>query len=273
MKRMLFFLLAAMLTACGGDDNPPAAPAPTPPTVPAPPPPAPGATPAPTAAPAAWEGVFAGQTGDSEKITVLRLGDGSIFGIVVSPHLGAVGYVEATDLRSNGSAIEGDAVILRENYGRIAPGTISATQVGEVFSATVTAATAAISFNAVRMKGSDGYDYSRPASFDDVVGAWSWSTKWPSGRTVAVAVVGVSANGQMWGDLYGCPFTGNATPRTDGRNVFEVRITYGSASTCDYPGGAHAGVGIATTIDGQRSFMFSVRDANKLDAMTFAGVR
>jgi hypothetical protein len=110
------------------------------------------------------------------------------------------------------------------------------------------------------------YVYDKPAALADVAG--SWSGNFLDGTTGALTI---SATGAVSGTNNGCSYTGTATPRASGKNVFDVSITFGTGN-CVLPGQKATGIGINYLLSsGKREIIVGVLDSSKvLSALFFA---
>jgi hypothetical protein len=110
------------------------------------------------------------------------------------------------------------------------------------------------------------YDYSIPATLDEVSGTWSGSLL--DGETATVAI---SDSGTVSGtSSTGCRFSGNAVPRPSGRNVFNVVLTFG-ASPCLLPGQTVSGIGLVQQTTQGPELLVGLINSSKTLAATFFG--
>jgi hypothetical protein len=76
--------------------------------------------------------------------------------------------------------------------------------------------------------------------------------------------VTISTAGAISGTSAGCLFTGTATPRASGKNIFNVSITFGAAP-CALAGQTATGIAIDYAITGtnQTQLIVAVQDSTK----------
>ncbi|HRO61991.1 MAG TPA: hypothetical protein PK177_23015, partial [Burkholderiaceae bacterium] len=85
-----------------------------------------------------------------------------------------------------------------------------------------------------------GYDYAQPAAPGQVTGSWPgfYRNGFEYGTVRITSSGAISATTSA-----GCAYTGTVVPRASGRNVFDVRISFGSAP-CELPDGVATGIAI-----------------------------
>lgn len=87
-----------------------------------------------------------------------------------------------------------------------------------------------------------GYDYDQAATPSALAGTWS-GTVGPTGETASITI---DASGALNAVISsGCSFTGLAAPRTSGKNVYDVTVTFGP-NPCLLANATVAGIGIVT---------------------------
>jgi hypothetical protein len=103
------------------------------------------------------------------------------------------------------------------------------------------------------------FDYNKAASISDVQGNWTGTMSSGAAGTVAISNTGVIA-----GSSAGCLFGGSATPRSSGKNVFNVSITFGAAP-CALAGQTATGIAVDYAISGtsQKQLIVAVQDSSK----------
>lgn len=94
---------------------------------------------------------------------------------------------------------------------------------------------------------SSTYNYNEKPNIDHVTGDWTGSLL--NGGSVSV---NISANGDISGSNQGCNFSGKASTRSSGKNVFNMTITFG-ASPCAYPGQSVSGIAIEYALNSSTS--------------------
>lgn len=227
------------LAACSSG-GPGDAPAPAPGSPPPPPPPPPPAA-------LTLEGLYAGTAG-SDIFTQLVLENGALWSVYSRPTQTAqivYGVVQANGTPSNGSYADANA---RDYFwdGTTAlttPRTISASyNAAGAFNGTATAnANPANVANFTTTKvSSTTFNYDQAANVANLVGTWTGPT--PAGSAVGQGATTMTflASGSVTGTTSGCGFTGTATPRPGGKNVFDVALNF--AAPCQVFTGAVTGV-------------------------------
>lgn len=132
------------------------------------------------------------------------------------------------------------------NTGQVAAvSNVSGSLAGNTFSLTGSTGAGAATVNGSRSPADASYNYDTAAQLGDIQG--SWSGAFSTGDT---GVVTVQANGSFSSTTSaGCSFTGTATPRASGKNVFNVTLTFG-ASPCLLPNVSGSGVALAARAAG-----------------------
>lgn len=200
-------MLCAMLAACGGGSDDSAAP------------PAPAAT---------AEGFWAGRASTGTDVALAILENGDTWGYYASG-----GYLVgalAGSTSFSGNQLSGSGKDFNLLYRTVTPGSYTGT-----FSAK----------DSVSIKLSDGstftgsYDarYDQPASLAALAG--SYSGQGVTGTTAPQsASITITASGAVsMPAVSGCSASGTATPRTSGKNIFDITITF-SGSACALGSGA-----------------------------------
>jgi hypothetical protein len=132
------------------------------------------------------------------------------------------------------------------NTGQVANvGNVSGSLSANAFSLIGSTAAGTETVNATRSPADATYNYDTPAQLADVQG--SWTGAFSTGDT---GVVTVQANGSFSSTTSaGCSFTGTATPRASGKNVFNISLTFGPAP-CLLPNVSGSGVALASRAAG-----------------------
>ena len=256
-KTVKFVLTAsavATLVACGGGGG--------------------GGTTAAPAAPVAnavAEGVWSGTSSSGYTLNTLILENGSsyvMFGNMVGTTLSVVGFDQGTASIS-GNSISGS---LREYYGNGTSATGSMT--GTVTTGTsITGSTVYGSTNTtfnLAPIASSTYVYGTPATLSSVSGNWTGNML--SGTSAAISIN--NGTGAIAGSNSGCNFTGTATPRASGKNVFDVSVTFG-ASPCALPGQTATGIALTYSIAGTalKQLLVAIQDSTKANGTMFFAQR
>jgi len=85
----------------------------------------------------------------------------------------------------------------------------------------------------------------------------------------AAATVAINNAGAITGSSGGCSFTGTATPRASGKNVFDVSITFGAAP-CVLPSQTVTGIALDyITTGNQTQLLVSVVNSAKTAGTMF----
>lgn len=253
---------ALALAGCGGDgatggdglSAPPAAP-----------PSAPASGPT-----AKAEGAYAGRTSRGVELSMLILDDDTVWGLYERDGL-LVGFLQGGGISENRSITVADVRDFDFVDRVTRHGTASATffagvsiqgtmipAVGNQFSFDAT--TAAVT----------GYDYNRPAALAEILGRWRGFYEDGFDR----GPVDISPNGAVSAmTSLGCNYTGTVVPRASGRNVYDIRITFG-APPCQLAGGTATGIAIIVEpVAGARQLLVAAIDATRELGVTFVGTR
>lgn len=231
MKKFALLLsVATLLGACGGSDDSPAPP--PPPPIPAP------------------EGAFAGTTSTNFELQTVNLENGSVWGVygrTVSSVFYVYGLIQANGTYNNGSWASTDG---RDYYytGAVTAGAASATYTAAgAFNGTALTSGGSVNFATTELPPTS-YNYDRAALLADITGTWSGQTLDGAGTSATI-----SSTGAITGSSSGCAFTGTATPRASGKNVFNVSVTFANSTACALPGGTATGIAISYPISSTRS--------------------
>jgi hypothetical protein len=101
-----------------------------------------------------------------------------------------------------------------------------------------------VSFTAQKVRVSD-YNDDTPAQRSSTAGAWS-GTDLSADATRVV----ITRTGAVSGNLLGCHFTGQASPRLTGESVLDVTITFANSPLCNLPGASGSGIGVPRPVAG-----------------------
>lgn len=212
------------------------------------------------------EGVWTGTTSSGYAIDVLVLENNqfwSMFGNRSGGALSVIGFDQGTGSVS-GSTFKGN--LLEVLY-------TGATETGSITATTV--ANSSLNGSASYSNGytstfnlapptSSTYNYNTAANLATIQGNWSGSLLSGSAATVAI-----TSNGAITGTSSGCSFTGTATPRASGKNVFDASVTFG-ASPCALPNQTATGIALAyTTTANQTQLLVSVVNSAKTTGTIF----
>lgn len=115
-----------------------------------------------------------------------------------------------------------------------------------------------------------GYSYDQPATSGAAVGTWS-GTVGPTGETATVTVGTTGALNAMTSS--GCTFTGMASPRASGKNVYDVTITFGP-SPCLLANATVTGIGVITVpTAGVTQLLAAVVNPSRTTGLAFVGTK
>lgn len=226
-----------------------------------PPPPA-------TTAEGVYGGALTGSTASDFQALILENGEfWSLYGQDSGSIFSVYGFVQGMGASSNGAFTASDV----KDFGFNPPlsGTLSATynSSAKTISGTVSSASGSVQFSGGPISGSQ-YNYDRAASLSNISG--NWNTVSSSGGSVSV---NVSANGSVTTAEGGCSGSGSITPRSSGKNVFNVSLTFG-ASPCVLPGQTVTGIAIVYPLStGQTQLIAAVTNASRTAGVAVFGIR
>lgn len=245
-------MLALALTACGGGGS--------------------STAPATAVTNAVVEGGWSGTSSSGYTLNTLVLENGStyvMFGTVSGTTFSIVGFDEAT-VAVSGNSISG-AVREYLYNGTTATGNMTgtATTGTSIAGSTTPTGGAATTFNLTPIATST-YNYGSAANISDVAGSWTGSLLNGTAASITIA----SGTGSIADTNLGCSFTGTATPRSSGKNVFNVSLTFG-ASPCALPGQTATGIAIDYAISGTalKQLLVAVQDSTKANGTMFFAKR
>lgn len=230
-------------------------------------------TPPPVVVTASAEGVYGGTlTGSrSTAFQMLVLENGefwSMYGTQTASAFNTAGFVQGSGVSDNGKFTSTSA----KDFGSTPAlaGTANATYnpTAKTISGTFTATTGTVTFNGAPIPGSP-YNYNTPASLTSIAG--SWSTTGLTGEGVSLTI---ASNGEFTAvSAFGCQFSGTATPRPSGKNVFNVALRFG-ASPCALSGQAAAGIALAYPLSsGKTQLLVAVTDSTHTYGAAVFGTR
>lgn len=245
-------LVSAMLAACGGGGG--------------------GVDGTARIIPSSIEGDFEGSTSNGKTVDILVLEDNSfwvLYGVSSSGYLAVEGFITGMGTISNGS-FSSTAYDFPAPGSSVVSATVSGSYTSTTLDGTITENASAITFTST--EGASAYTYDTAATLSDVSGSWSGSLL--DGET---ATITVSASGAIAGtptSFPGCSFTGLVTPRASGKNVFDVRIFFGTSSSCVLPGQTATGIGVVYPLaGGSHQLIVGVTDSTHTHASAFFAQR
>lgn len=213
------------------------------------------------------EGLWRGTTSTGYSIDVLVLDNNQFWSMFGNRNnngsLSVIGFDQGSG-RVIGSTFSG-SFLETLHTGMTDTGTITATTVANTSlngSASYSNGTTS-TFN-LAPPTNTSYDYNAAANPATIQGNWSGSS-----LSGAIASIDVSPNGSMTGTSNGCSFTGTVTPRTSGKNVFDVSMTFG-ASPCALPNQTATGMALAyATTNNQTQLLIGAIDSARTTGTMF----
>ena len=200
----------------------------------------------PTSSTLAAQGVYEGTTSSGTDFSLLLLDNGTYYtlgGTRTSSGFLVSDLVEGTGTQSGASFTSSD---LRDFLytGQTLAGTLSATvNAGTSVSGTLTEGATSVTFSGAP-PASSTYDYNTPANISTIAGNWNVTTLQGASATLAI-----STSGTFTGSSAGCSFSGTISPRSSGKNVFDVAVVFGP-SPCALPNGSGNGIALSYPIAG-----------------------
>ena len=159
--------------------------------------------------------------------------------------------------------------------GTSSTGTLTATvQTGVSMSGTIAnSAGATANFSAIPTSPSSStYNYNEKPNTSNVTGDWTGTIS-----DGTAASISIGTDGSISGSNQGCNFTGMATPRSSGKNVFDMRVTFDpSSAACAYPGQSVSGVAFNYALNSggkSRQLVALMNDTNKTHGYMFFAQR
>lgn len=217
-----------------------------------------------------YGGTLTGSASPDFRMLVLENGEvWSLYGTDAAPGYTVGGLVQGSLTVSGTNFFASDM----RDYG-VAPAA-SGTAAGSfnkaagTITGNVVAGGVTVSFSGAPIAGSL-YDYDAPALLASFTGGWTLNTL--DGDTVALNVDG--AGGITATTALGCTFSGNATPRASGKNVFDISVTFGAAP-CVLAGQNASGIALAYPIAGgaQTQLLVALQNDTRLAGQAAYGVR
>lgn len=230
-----------------------------------------------SAAPTAPQGVYEGTTSTGYSLYTLVLENNqlwSLYGMPAASGLLVLGMVQGTGASSNGSFSATDIRNFVNDGSVGASGTLTASYVaGSKFDGSMSLSgpvgSGTVTFTGKAPITTVTYDYDKAASIADIAGAWTMD-----GLNNTTANLVVAPNGSFAAtDSAGCTFSGTATPRASGKNVFDVNLTFGAAP-CDLPGATATGIALTYTLSsGQRQLLAAAVNSDRTYGGLMFGTR
>jgi len=247
----MFAAILSVLQGCGGGGGggSTAATAPTPPA----------------------EGAYYGTLSDGRQHYTLVLENGqfyTLYGNTTSGIFGVSGFLQGNGTSNNGSYSAGDVKDASASNPVLQSGTLSATYTaGSSFNGTLAEGGGSVSFTGAGL-GAAVYNYSSAASLAAVSGTWNMTSL----RGYPVTM-NIAASGTFTATSSGCSFSGTIKPRSSGKNVLDVALTYG-ASPCILAGQSLSGIAISYALpNGQQQLAMTLLDQARVNSSAFVGIR
>lgn len=250
---MVGLCLAALLSACGGGGSGSASTGNTGPS-----------------AEGYYGGTITGGSSSAFQLLVLENGEyWMMYGNQSATVLGVTGFVQGTGTSNNGSFTSSNA----EDFGSTpaVAGTVAATYdaTAKTVSGTATSGAKSATFVGGPVSGSL-YNYNLAASLNTIAGTYVAANL--AGHVVAIDVstLGVFVATDT---TSGCKFGGAITPRSSGKNVFDVVMKF-DAPPCAFPGESATGIAIAYLLsNGRTQLLLAATDSNRAHGSGLVGVR
>lgn len=204
-----------------------------------------------TAGPSA-EGVYGGTlTGSASsafEMLVLENDDfWAMYGTQTSTQFLVAGFLQGSGASRSGSFTSSN--VRDFGFSPALAGTANASYnaTAKTISGSVAATAGTVTFTGGPIAGSL-YNYDAPAQVSAISGAWSLTAL--TGESIALTVSSTGTFSAV--SALGCTFSGAMTPRTSGKNVFNVALTFG-ASPCLLAGQPASGIAIVYPLASGRS--------------------
>lgn len=218
------------------------------------------------------EGVWSGSSSSGYNFDLLVLENGdlySIYGTLSGGVLLVRGFDQGSS-KMTGSTL--NANITEYDYSGTSTGTVTAKVVTGTSlngSAINSSGTSTVTFTSSPLSTAAAtYNYNTAPVISDVLGNWVGTVLDGSAATVSI-----SAAGGITGNNQGCTFTGTASPRSSGKNIFNMTLTFGP-SPCTYPGQKVSGIALDYLLSsGKRQLLAAMQDSTKAHGYMFFAQR
>lgn len=186
-----------------------------------------------------YVGTLSGSTSSAFQLLVLEDGSyWSMYGTSTASNFLVRGFVQGSGTATNGNFNSSNA----KDFGFIpaTAGSLAATYTNEsTINGSLTFAAGAVGFSGAAPVAST-YVYANPAVVSTIAGSWSLAT-----LNSETLTVNIGSTGAITGtSSLGCNFTGSATPRASGKNVFNLSLTFGAAP-CALPSQTATGIALS----------------------------
>jgi len=216
------------------------------------------------------QGAYSGNySNGSQHFTVVLENDQfyTLYGNTTGGVFALAGFVQGNGSSSNGSFTASD-VRDATAAGQLLSGSLSATYIaGTSFNGTLTEGANTIAFSGTPL-ASSVYNYNAAANLADIAGVWNLTSLRGFANTFTIA-----ATGSFTAVSGGCSFSGSVTPRSSGKNAFDVAVTYGPAP-CLLPGQSLSGLAVDYPVSaGSRQLVIALLNQARTSSSAFVGVR
>ena len=188
------------------------------------------APPAPAASPVA--GAWQGTSAQGNVLDAIVLDDGAAWVVELTPGMRPVVQMRANLQAGEGRLASNDLVYVDYNTPLAGRGALQGSYVQHSSITATMQLQGASATNTFAPVPASTYDYSRPASLNEIAGNWLAA----SGTRISV-----SATGSFVAEDGGCRVTGTASQHSSGKNVFNLSVAFGAAP-CTTPGQSLTGV-------------------------------
>lgn len=218
----------------------------------------------------AAEGVYEGDISNGLEHNTLVLENGqyySLYGETINNVFYVYGFIQGTGTANNGSFSSTD---LRDyvSSGEVVSGILSASYTPDVsFNGSIKEGSSTVTFTGAPLQGAT-YNYKTSANLSNIVGAWNMTSL--QGEAVTL---NIGSSGSFTGSSGGCSFSGTLAPRSTGKNVFNVSLTFGG-SPCLLPGQSASGIALEYMLPtSRRQFIIAGTNAARTSGTAFLGSR
>jgi hypothetical protein len=217
------------------------------------------------------EGAYYGTLSDGRQHYTLVLENGqlyTLYGSTISNVFAVSGFLQGNGSSNNGSYSASDIKDASANSNTMQSASLSATYTaGSSFNGTLTEGSSNVSLTGTGL-GAAVYSYNTAASVAPVAGTWNMTSLHGYATTLDI-----SASGAFTGTSSGCAFSGTMKPRSSGKNVLDVALTFGAAP-CILAGQSLNGIAINYALaNGQHQLVIAALDQARTSSSAFVGIR
>lgn len=232
--------------------------------------------------PGLYSGSLTGSGSPSFEMLVLEGGEfWAFYGTANPPPFAVASFAQGKWISNGGLFTSGDV----RDYST-APAAVAASRVSyNAASRAIEGSITAVAMNTVLFNGApvtaSGYNHDTPALLPQVAGLWTVKGSANDTYCLDVAVGGTftgtptDAQGCLPAPpvvVAGCSFTGDFSPRSSGKNVFDVRVTNGGAP-CTQQGLMSSGVAYVVPVGIQSQLTFATVSVDRASGAVISGVR